>query len=121
MNYNRLRVKQIQMRKTHMKITAADISQKQFMVMPEGLDAEEVYAFLEVIKEDFYELEKETAVLMEKVASQGDRGKALDAAILAMILLLEKAAPGISEIQYQAIIDHLVKILSPLRKSNHQS
>lgn len=61
-----------------MKITAADISQKQFMVTTEGLDAEEVYAFLEVIKEDFYELEKEIAVLKEKLTRRGEKGPILN-------------------------------------------
>jgi len=58
-----------------MIITAADISQKQFMITPEGLDPEEVYAFLEVVKEDFYELEKEIAVLKEKLTKNGKQGQ----------------------------------------------
>lgn len=52
-------------RNTYGRITPADISCKQFPVTFRGLDAEEVYAFLEAIKEDMFELEKEIARLRE--------------------------------------------------------
>src|SRR5574340_749295 len=90
MNYHCLRVKQIQMRKTYMKITASDISEKQFMEKPEGLDAEEVYAFLEIIKEDMYELDKENAILKSITHAQSTQIKLIEAILSVTIENLKK-------------------------------
>lgn len=75
-----------------MSITAADISQKKFMTKFRGLDAEEVYAFLEVIKEDIYELEKENAILRERISrcrdeERKDVGKNTEVDINHLLLL----------------------------------
>jgi cell division initiation protein len=51
-----------------MRITPLDIQQKQFPVKLRGFDMEEVYAFLEVIREEMEELLRENASLKESVA-----------------------------------------------------
>ncbi|MEJ2685543.1 MAG: DivIVA domain-containing protein [Candidatus Sulfobium sp.] len=48
-----------------MRITPLDIQQKQFPVKFRGFDVEEVYAFLEVIREEMEELLRENATLKE--------------------------------------------------------
>ncbi len=50
-----------------MRITPLDIQQKQFPVKFRGFDVEEVYAFLEVIREEMEELLRENATLKENV------------------------------------------------------
>lgn len=50
-----------------MRITPLDIQQKQFPVKFRGFDVEEVYAFLEVIREEMEELLRENASLKENV------------------------------------------------------
>jgi cell division initiation protein len=50
-----------------MRITPLDIQQKQFPMKFRGFDVEEVYAFLEVIREEMEELLRENANLKEKV------------------------------------------------------
>ncbi len=51
-----------------MRITPLDIQQKQFKVRFRGFDMEEVYSFLEVIREELEEILRENASLKEKVA-----------------------------------------------------
>lgn len=51
-----------------MRITPLDIQQKQFKVKFRGFDMEEVYSFLELIREELEELLKENSMLKEKVA-----------------------------------------------------
>ncbi len=48
-----------------MRITPLDIQQKQFPMKFRGFDVEEVYAFLEVIREEMEELLRENASLKE--------------------------------------------------------
>ena len=48
-----------------MRITPLDIQQKQFPMKFRGFDVEEVYAFLEVIREEMEELFRENASLKE--------------------------------------------------------
>jgi len=50
-----------------MRITPLDIQQKQFPMKFRGFDVEEVYAFLEVIREEMEELLRENATLKETV------------------------------------------------------
>jgi cell division initiation protein len=50
-----------------MRITPLDIQQKQFPMRFRGFDVEEVYAFLEVVREEMEELLRENAVLKENV------------------------------------------------------
>lgn len=50
-----------------MRITPLDIQQKQFKVKFRGFDMEEVYSFLEIIREELEELLKENAMLKERV------------------------------------------------------
>lgn len=52
-----------------MRITPLDIQQKQFPMKFRGFDVEEVYAFLEVIREEMEELLRENASLKEAVQS----------------------------------------------------
>jgi cell division initiation protein len=51
-----------------MRITPLDIQQKQFPVKFRGFDVEEVYAFLEVVREEMEELLRENASLKENIA-----------------------------------------------------
>jgi cell division initiation protein len=50
-----------------MRITPLDIQQKQFPMKFRGFDVEEVYAFLEVIREEMEELLRDNANLKENV------------------------------------------------------
>ncbi len=50
-----------------MRITPLDIQQKQFKVKFRGFDMEEVYSFLEIIREELEEILKENSMLKEKV------------------------------------------------------
>ncbi|MDI6890929.1 MAG: DivIVA domain-containing protein [Thermodesulfovibrionales bacterium] len=50
-----------------MRITPLDIQQKQFPMKFRGFDVEEVYAFLEVIREEMEDLLRENASLKENV------------------------------------------------------
>ncbi len=50
-----------------MRITPLDIQQKQFPMKLRGFDVEEVYAFLEVIREDMEDLLRENANLRENI------------------------------------------------------
>jgi len=50
-----------------MRITPLDIQQKQFPMKIRGFDVEEVYAFLEVIREEMEDLLRENASLKESV------------------------------------------------------
>ncbi len=51
-----------------MRITPLDIQQKQFKVKLRGFDMEEVYSFLEIVREELEELLKENSMLKERVA-----------------------------------------------------
>jgi cell division initiation protein len=50
-----------------MRITPLDIQQKQFPMKLRGFDVEEVYAFLEVVREEMEDLLRENASLKESV------------------------------------------------------
>jgi cell division initiation protein len=50
-----------------MRITPLDIQQKQFPMKFRGFDIEEVYAFLEVVREEMEDLLRENALLKEQV------------------------------------------------------
>ncbi len=50
-----------------MRITPLDIQQKQFPMNFRGFDVEEVYAFLEVVREEMEDLLRENASLKEQV------------------------------------------------------
>ncbi len=50
-----------------MRITPLDIQQKQFPMKFRGFDVEEVYAFLEVVREEMEDLLRENASLKEEV------------------------------------------------------
>jgi len=50
-----------------MRITPLDIQQKQFPMKIRGFDVEEVYAFLEVVREEMEDLLRENASLKESV------------------------------------------------------
>lgn len=50
-----------------MRITPMDIQQKQFPMKFRGFDVEEVYAFLEVVREEMEDLLRENANLKESV------------------------------------------------------
>jgi len=50
-----------------MRITPLDIQQKQFPMKFRGFDVEEVYAFLEIIREEMEDLLRENATLKENV------------------------------------------------------
>jgi len=50
-----------------MRITPLDIQQKQFPVRFRGFDMEEVYAFLEVVREEMEDLIRQNTSLKEKV------------------------------------------------------
>jgi cell division initiation protein len=50
-----------------MRITPLDIQQKQFPMKFRGFDIEEVYAFLEIIREEMEDLLRENASLKENV------------------------------------------------------
>lgn len=54
-----------------MRITPLDIQQKQFPMKFRGFDVEEVYAFLEVVREEMEELLRENAALKE-TAQRGE-------------------------------------------------
>jgi cell division initiation protein len=50
-----------------MRITPLDIQQKQFPMKLRGFDVEEVYAFLEIIREEMEDLLRENANLRENI------------------------------------------------------
>jgi cell division initiation protein len=50
-----------------MRITPLDIQQKQFPIRFRGFDVEEVYAFLEIVREEMEELLRDNASLKEQV------------------------------------------------------
>ena len=50
-----------------MRITPLDIQQKQFPMKFRGFDVEEVYAFLEVVREQMEDLLRENALLKEQI------------------------------------------------------
>ena len=50
-----------------MRITPLDIQQKQFPMKFRGFDVEEVYAFLEIVREEMEDLLRENASLKENV------------------------------------------------------
>ncbi|WP_420265040.1 DivIVA domain-containing protein [Candidatus Magnetominusculus dajiuhuensis] len=50
-----------------MRITPLDIQQKQFPVKFRGFDVEEVYAFLEILREEMEELLRENTSLKEQI------------------------------------------------------
>ena len=58
-----------------MRITPLDIQQKQFPMKFRGFDVEEVYAFLEVIREEMEELLRENANLKETVQRSETQNK----------------------------------------------
>jgi cell division initiation protein len=58
-----------------MRITPLDIQQKQFRMKFRGFDVEEVYAFLEIVREEMEDLLRENANLKENIQrGQPDQG-----------------------------------------------
>ncbi|HEB01822.1 MAG TPA: DivIVA domain-containing protein [Nitrospirae bacterium] len=51
-----------------MRITPLDIQQKQFPIKFRGFDVEEVYAFLEIVREEMEALIRENSMLKENVS-----------------------------------------------------
>ena len=51
-----------------MRITPLDIQQKQFPIKFRGFDVEEVYAFLEIVREEMEALIRENSMLKESVS-----------------------------------------------------
>ncbi len=51
-----------------MRITPLDIQQKQFPIKFRGFDMEEVYAFLEILREEMEELLRENTSLKEQIS-----------------------------------------------------
>jgi cell division initiation protein len=58
-----------------MRITPLDIQQKQFPMKFRGFDVEEVFAFLEIIREEMEDLLRENASLKEDVQRLENQGK----------------------------------------------
>jgi cell division initiation protein len=58
-----------------MRITPLDIQQKQFPMKFRGFDVEEVFAFLEIIREEMEDLLRENASLKEDVQRLGNQIK----------------------------------------------
>jgi cell division initiation protein len=58
-----------------MRITPLDIQQKQFPMKFRGFDVEEVYAFLEVIREEMEDLLRDNAAMKETVQRLEDQSK----------------------------------------------
>jgi len=76
-----------------MRITPLDIQQKQFKVKLRGFDMEEVYSFLEIIREELEELLKENSMLKERVAileSQLQEYKKIDQSIRDTLMTAQK-------------------------------
>lgn len=107
----------MKVRSEYMRITAEDIFCKQFPTATEGLEPLEVYAFLEVIKEEIYELNRKNSVLKEKVSLLTDKEHIMNSAILSILLLLDEKRRAGSKADAERILDNLFNILSPLRKN----
>ena len=78
-----------------MRITPLDIQQKQFPIRFRGFDVEEVYAFLEVVREEMEELLRETALLKENVfrlESQTKEFKGMENALRETLLTAQQMA-----------------------------
>lgn len=76
-----------------MRITPLDIQQKQFKVKFRGFDMEEVFSFLELIREELEELLKENSMLKEKVAileAQLDEYKKIEQSIRDTLMTAQK-------------------------------
>jgi cell division initiation protein len=58
-----------------MRITPLDIQQQHFPIKFRGFDVEEVYAFLEIVREEMEELLRENAFLKENIARLEDQVK----------------------------------------------
>jgi len=56
-----------------MRITPLDIQQKQFKMKLRGFDVEEVYGFLEIVREEMEDLLRENANLKETFSDQKTR------------------------------------------------
>lgn len=76
-----------------MRIAPLDIQQKQFKVKFRGFDMEEVYSFLEIIREELEEILKENSMLKEKVAileSQIDDYRKIEQSIRDTLITAQK-------------------------------
>lgn len=76
-----------------MRITPLDIQQKQFKVKFRGFDMEEVYSFLEIIREELEEILKENSMLKEKIAimeSQIDDHRKVEQSIRDTLITAQK-------------------------------
>jgi cell division initiation protein len=83
-----------------MRITPLDIQQKQFPIRFRGFDVEEVYAFLEVVREEMEELLRETALLKENVyrlESQTKEFKGMENALRETLLTAQQMAEDFKE------------------------
>lgn len=83
-----------------MRITPLDIQQKQFPVRFRGFDVEEVYAFLEVVREEMEELLRENALLKEnvyRVENQMKEYKDMESALRETLLTAQQLSEDFKE------------------------
>lgn len=76
-----------------MKVSPLDIQQKQFSTKFRGFDVEEVYAFLEVVREELEELLKENSSLKEQLKrteEQLSEYKKMDATMRETLITMQK-------------------------------
>ncbi|HIJ59404.1 MAG TPA: DivIVA domain-containing protein [Nitrospirae bacterium] len=76
-----------------MKVTPLDIQQKQFSTKFRGFDVEEVYAFLETVREALEELLKENASLKDKLKMTEDQlneYKKMDATMRETLITMQR-------------------------------
>lgn len=76
-----------------MKITPLDIQQKQFPTRFRGFDPEEVYAFLEAVRQEMEELLKENSLLKQQLRSTEDQlqeYKKMDATMRETLITMQK-------------------------------
>lgn len=76
-----------------MRITPLDIQQKQFKVRFRGFDMEEVYSFLEIIREELEDILKENSMLRERVTileSQVQEYKKIEQSIRDTLMTAQK-------------------------------
>ncbi len=76
-----------------MRVSPLDIQQKQFKTRFRGFDMDEVYAFLELIREEIEELLKENASMREQLRTAEDQlqeYKRMDATMRETLITMQK-------------------------------
>ncbi|MCX8069453.1 MAG: DivIVA domain-containing protein [Thermodesulfovibrionales bacterium] len=76
-----------------MKVSPLDIQQKQFSTKFRGFDVEEVYSFLEIIREELEELIKENSSLKDKLKMTEDQlneYKKMDATMRETLITMQR-------------------------------